>query len=390
MIRKILFIMGSLENGGGERSLINLLQLMNYEKYDVDLLLFKERGMFLGQLPQQVNLVSECEEVHFLYDDTIKNAIDIRHPILSYVHIFGTLLSKIKSKSGFHKGQYRWEHFYKNAIPTLDRYYDVAVSFLEGENMLYLVDKVSAGKKIAWIHTDYSKINADQNMDLRYLKKIDHIITISDTCAEVLKTTFPDVDEKISVLPNLINSETIRFLAKEFYPIEYEECDLKIVSVGRLVPLKGFDMAIEAAAILKKRNMQFKWFVLGEGPERSRLMSLIKQYNVEDCFELLGVRENPYVYIGQADIVVQTSRYEGKSIVLDEAKILGKPIVVTNYDTVQDQINDNEGIIVTMNPESIANAIEIMIANKEKYSMYLQENEYGNQNKIEAYYKLFG
>lgn len=381
--------MGCLENGGGERSLVNLLQLMDYEKYEIDLLLFKERGAFLKQLPKQVNLVSDCEELHFLYNDSISQAIDLKKIYLSFIHVWGTVFAKIKSKSGFHKGQYRWKHFYGKAIPALDKHYDVAVSFLEGETMLYMVDKVCADKKISWIHTDYSKINADQEMDLEYFMKIDKIVTISDTCADILKRTFPYIAKKILVLPNITSSTTIRFLANEFYPAEYDNDILKLVSIGRLVQLKGFDMAIGAAAILKRRNIKFKWFVLGDGSIRNELEELVTKLNVSDCFEFLGEKENPYAYMHNADVVVQCSRYEGKSMVLDEAKILAKPIVVTNYDTVHDQIGLNEGIIVGMTSEDIANGIETMIVNKEKYSCYLLGKEYGNQGMITDYFSLF-
>jgi glycosyltransferase involved in cell wall biosynthesis len=390
MKKKLLFIMGCLENGGGERSLINLLQLIDYEKYDVDLILFKERGLFLNQVPKEVHMVSgDLEELHFLYNDSLKNAIDLRRMHLSFVHTFGTAVSKIKSKSGFHKGQYRWEHYYCNAIPKLKKQYDVAVSFLEGETMFYLVDKVQADRKIAWIHTDYSKINADHEMDYRYFCQVEKVVSISETCVAILKKTFPNIADKFVRLPNLINSNSIRFLAKQFYPVEYKADELKFVSVGRLIQLKGFDLAIQAASLLKKKDIKFKWYVLGDGELRTELEELKRKFEVMDYFEFLGARDNPYVYMLNADIVIQPSRYERKSMVLDEAKILGKPIVVTNYDTVHDQINLHEGIIVEMTPESIANGIEQMITEKKKYSDYLLNHEYGNQDEINNYHNLF-
>lgn len=107
MKKKILFIMGGLESGGGERSLINLLQLIDYSVYDVDLILFKERGMLLEQVPKEVNILSNLKELHFMYDDSLKNAFSLKEMRLSLVHIIGTIISKVRSKSGFHKGQYR-------------------------------------------------------------------------------------------------------------------------------------------------------------------------------------------------------------------------------------------------------------------------------------------
>lgn len=381
--------MGSLQNGGGERSLVNLLQLMDYEKYEVDLLLFRNKGIFLEQLPDEVNLISEYDILHFLYNDVKKQVINIKRPYLSFIHFYAIIMSRIKCVSGYQRCQYKWKNVYKNVVPKMKKHYDVAVSFLEGETMMFVVDKVDADKKVTWVHTDYSKIQADCKIELEYFEQIDNIVTISPQCERILKKLFPSVSYKISMLPNLIDSNKIRLLSEEFYPIEYDASCPMFLSVGRLVHLKGFDLAIQAAAILKSRNVKFKWFVIGDGKFKKNLEALIKKYNVSACFKLVGKRENPYVYMANADVIVQTSRYEGKSIVLDEAKILGKPIVTTNYSTVYDQVTSNEGIVVEMNPESIANGIQEMLLNKQKYIDFLLDNDYGNQSLINSYYDLF-
>ena len=390
MKKKLLFIMGGLESGGGEKSLINLLQLIDYNIYDIDLILFKERGVLLEEVPKEVKILSYLKELHFMYDDSLKNAFSFKHIKLSLIHIIGTIISKIKSKSGFHKGQYRWEHYYKSVIPKLDKFYDVAISYLEGESMLYLVDKVEAKRKVAWVHTDYSKINSDTNLDLKYFNKIDKIVSISDVCVDVLKKMFPSVSEKIIYLPNLTSSKSINVKAEQFYPKEFsrESNAIKLLSIGRLIKLKGFDIALEAAKILKEKGIKFKWYVIGDGILYEELEKYRKELNLED-FIFLGIRKNPYPYLKNADIVIQPSRYEGKSMVLDEAKILKKPIVVTNYDTVHDQIKENEGIIVDINAEALSIGIEKMIYEKEKYIEYLNQNDYGNQDEILKYYEIF-
>lgn len=390
MKKKLLFIMGGLESGGGEKSLINLLQLIDYNIYDIDLVLFKERGVLLEEVPKEVKILSDLKELHFMYDDSLKNAFSIKYIKLSLIHIIGTIISKIKSKSGFHKGQYRWKHYYKSVIPKLDKFYDVAISYLEGESMLYLVDKVEAKRKLAWVHTDYSKINSDTNLDLKYFNKIDKIVSISDVCVDVLKKMFPSVSEKIIYLPNLTSSKSINVKAEQFYPKEFsrESNVIKLLSIGRLIKLKGFDIALEAAKILKEKGIKFKWYVIGDGILRDELEKKKNELNLEE-FIFLGIRKNPYPYLKNADIVIQPSRYEGKSMVLDEAKILKKPIVVTNYDTVHDQIKENEGIIVDINAEAISIGIEKMIYEKEKYIEYLNQNDYGNQDEILKYYEIF-
>ena len=207
---------------------------------------------------------------------------------------------------------------------------------------------------------------------------------------EILKSIFPEYIDKIIFLPNLVSSKSIYKQSEMHYPREYRnESGVILLSIGRLTKLKGFNLAIEAAKLLKEKGIKFKWFILGDGELQSELEKQIEKLNVSDCVELLGVRNNPYPYIKNATIIVQTSMYEGKSMVLDEAKILNKPIVVTRYDTVSDQISDDEGLIVDMNGDAIATGIEQMIQRREHYIQFLSKNEYGNQKLINEYYKVF-
>ena len=153
-------------------------------------------------------------------------------------------------------------------------------------------------------------------------------------------------------------------------------------------------MAIKAAAIMKQKKAAFKWFIIGTGELKEELEKQIHAENVEDCFILLGARENPYPYIKNCTVFIQPSRYEGKSVVLDEAKILAAAIVATAYPTVGDQLQDKvEGMVVPMNPEGIAKGLLEMMENEElrnKYSDYLSGREYGNQKEIEKYIELIG
>ena len=155
---------------------------------------------------------------------------------------------------------------------------------------------------------------------------------------------------------------------------------------------KGFDYAIEAADILRRKKVNFKWYIIGDGNLHDYLQKMIDDRKLNDYFFLIGTRENPYPYIKNCDLFAQTSRYEGKSVVLDEAKILCKPIVVTNYPTVKDQIeNLTEGVVVDISAEAIAEGIERIIKNstlKEQLVSNLCMNEYGNQGEITKYMAL--
>ena len=160
-----------------------------------------------------------------------------------------------------------------------------------------------------------------------------------------------------------------------------------------MVPVKGYDLAIKAARVLKEQGFVFCWIVIGEGQERKTLEEMINKYNLGESFKLIGLRSNPYAYISKADIAVQSSKYEGKSIFVDEAKILGKVFVSTNYETVYDQIEDGQtGVVVEMTPESLANGI--MCAYKDNVlrdtiQNNLQRENLDNIKEIENYYNVY-
>mgnify|MGYP002562761254 CR=1 FL=1 len=173
--------------------------------------------------------------------------------------------------------------------------------------------------------------------------------------------------------------------------IIYKE-SIKIMSVGRVEPEKGFDMAVEACNILKKNNFSIKWYIVGDGTERKKLEEKIDKYGLKDTFYILGFKENPYAYLAQGDIYVQPSRFEGKSIAIDEAKIMNMPIVLTNFNTAKYQIDNNKtGVIVDMNAQSLAYGIEKLITNtklKENLINNLSIKEFGNEEEIDKLYEL--
>lgn len=381
MKKKILFVMMSLYNGGAEKSLVNLLNELPHEKYEIDLLLFKKEGLYLSQIPTNVNVLDPPTVLKNLYSGRSKE------------RVIGTIISRILYGKTGKASAYRWEQFYTNHIAKFDSHYDVVLAYTTNEILYYVDEKTSASKKIVWIHNDYIAAHHPKDYDYPHLKNMDAIVTISDKCADILKEVFPEFSNKIYNIPNITSSTVIRKRAEEFFPEEYQSLNCPcILSIGRLHPQKGFDMAITAAAQLKRQGVRFKWYVIGNGTLEKSLRKQIKKENVEDCFILLGVRENPYPYIKNCDFVVQSSRYEGKSVVLDEAKILCKPIVATAYPTVKDQVEDGkEGLVVEMSPNGIAQGVKQMIENellRKNIEQYLSHHEYGNQNEVQKYMDL--
>lgn len=388
--------MPALYGGGAEKSLVNLLNLLDYSRYEVDLLLFRQEGLFLSQVPNEVRILPIPSSLKYSYAkpdiSMFKSFAAIKAAI---IRIIGTGITNLRYKKADNltiNKQMRWKCFYSHVIKELPGHYDVALAYLHGETSYYVIDKVNADRKYLWIHNDYDKMKGDNSFLEKYFFKSDGVVTISERCVDILKKEFPDIKNKFYMIPNLTSSVLLRKMANKYRPSEYTKNIPALLSIGRLTKQKGFDYAVDAAYILKKRGYNFIWYIIGEGELKEQLQKMIIEKDVKDYVKLLGIRENPYPYIKNCDVVVQPSRFEGKSVVLDEAKIIGKPIVVTNYSTVGDQIeNGKEGMIVPMNAEGVADGIQKMLENEEtrnRYSEYLKEHEYGNQDEIQKYIDL--
>ncbi len=388
-MKKLLFVIPTLGGGGAERSLVNLLNELPKEKYEIDLLLFKKEGIFLPQVPQYVNILKQPYALKKLYSPVFKSGKYLP------VKVIGNIVSRIFEKGMSAQKAFLWKYFYTSFIEKMDKEYDVAIGYLGGESTDFILDKVKAQKYIHWVHNDYKKLGMSPKYDIDVFKKVDDIVTISDECLNILKDEFPQFVYKMHSIANITSSKVIKDRAKEFIPKEYEDEENNIfLSIGRLSEQKGFDMAISAASKLKEQGLKFKWYIIGEGGLKSSLLNQIQSEKVEDCVELLGLISNPYPYIKNCKLFIQPSRFEGKSVVLEEAKILAKPIVVTAYPTVLDQIENNkEGLIAEISADSIAKQIMELVKNNVLYEQiqnYLFNNEYGNQEELEKYIDLFG
>lgn len=369
MKKKILFVAYSLTGGGAEKALVNLLNMLDYSHYDVTLQLIENRGINLEYLPGQVKLRPALKETTWLLNSGksfIKQAL--RHArvdvICKRLYVGAKMLGK--TVSPHQKNLTKWQGV-KDLFRKEEEHFDIAVAYLQGFPIYYVIDCVHADRKLGWMHTDYSKIDAgNREMFEAYFKKLDCFVTVSQQCVNSLQEAFPNLSN-IKLLYNLNSPELIHSLSVRDDIEDIDTAVPMVLSIGRLTMEKGFDFALQAAAIMKRAGFRFKWYVMGAGPLEEELRAMAGQLDVEDVFIFLGIRSNPYPYIKAATVIAQTSRHEGKSVVLDEAKILKKPILATNYNSVSDQItNGQDGCVVDMNPESIAEGLMALLSDDEK------------------------
>lgn len=310
------------------------------------------------------------------------------HLVLSFGVILRLLLSR------FSRSYAGW--LISRMMPVVcHESYDMIVDYGGQQQLYYMVDKLNGRKKITFFHSDYSKWPYYYGMDKRYYPLVDHIFTISQVCVNTLKKYFPDCSQKISLMENISSPSLIYRQSNEPLPegiadrISHQE--LVLASLGHFIRRKGADFSIDAAKILKRKDVDFIWMIIGQTREKD-LIEKIKELGLQNQFLFVGVQPNPYPYLKAADIYVHPSRFEGKSIALDEAKILCKPIVVTNFSTVNDQFENRvNASICKMAGEDVANKIFELykkIELREYYQNYLENHIRDNSSEVNKLYDL--
>lgn len=367
MKKNILFHINSLNAGGAEKSLVSLLNTLPKDKYNIDVLVNRKEGIFVPLIPNYINIIESPFPHGCLMHSPKEFKYYIKHNLIYWIKKIYRIFKAKKELKKYNLQQILWE-YWKNDIPCYKKKYDVAISYAEGFSNYAIIDKIYAEKKILWMHSDYLKLNYNAKYDYQYFEKADKIITISSICKDSLIKSFPQIENKFEVIENISNSTLIQKMAKEPITddIPINKHQYTLVSIGRLVPVKAFDLAINAAKLLKERDLDFVWYIIGDGFLKQKLQDLIIKDGLASNVFLLGLKANPYKYMNLADVIVQSSKYEGKSIAIDEAKILHKPIVSTNYATVYDVIKHNEtGLIAEMTEMSLAENIYKLLKDKE-------------------------
>ncbi|MDU2291009.1 MAG: glycosyltransferase [Clostridium celatum] len=391
-MKSILFVIDSLTCGGAEKSLISLLNNIDYSNYNVDLLLFKRGGEFEKFLPKEVHLLDIPDYFKFLngeYEGDILSKIQY-----IFYRIKTSLNLRINdiSKEPMHSEQVVYKSIKSILIP-INKKYDVSVAYSQGFPSYFVSEKVQADKKLAWINCNYIKTMYDKNLDNKFYSNIDKIIVVSQFIFDSMSQMKYGYKDKMKIILDIVDPKLIMNMALEEEAKELKETEeFKILTVGRLATVKGYDLAIKAADLLKKNNFKFKWFVIGEGPQRKEIEQLIHSFNLENEVKLLGCRSNPYPYMKECDLYVQTSRKEGFGLTVMEAKILKNVIVATRFDTIDELLSDTiDGIIVDKDENSIYQAISKLIDNKIYYN-YIKDNveqlkQYSSIKEINKFYE---
>lgn len=343
MKKKILFINGHLNAGGVERSLVDILKHIDYQKYDVDLLLLEEYGDYYSEIPSNVSVRLLC----------LKN---------TYGSLFHSLFHCLKSKDWvclkmrivFLAMKFLGQDKIAWAKKTLtnNTIYDCAIGFRPGICTQIVAFAINASKKIAWWH--HGEVNIDRKSYLNVVIHCDKIAVVSQSCCKMLMTEFPSLIGKFIVIPNMIDIDTLEEKAREYCPFEKNSI-FHIVSICRLSSEKHVENILFVAQQLKIRNYSFCWHLIGSGELKDNLLKIAAELNISDVFIFEGAQQNPYPYLKAADLFVHPSYVESQGIVVLEAMALGVPCVVTRSTGPCEYILDEtNGLLAEQSQDSLA------------------------------------
>ena len=393
-MKKVLFVIDSLHCAGAEKSLTTLLSLLNYSKYDVDLQLFGYGGALEELVPKEVNILKPMEYIKFSSLSTknavIKSLKNMNFKMLSSRLKFSLAIRK-DNYSNAQKARVYWQKV-SNVIEKNNKEYDIAISYAQGVPTFYVAEKVCAKKKLAWVNVSYKLEDEDRIFQEHFYDKYNKIVAVSDSAKNIFLETFPKYTDKLEIIYDINDADFIKKMSDQGQSYNDNYTGLRILTIGRLANQKGYDMALEACKILKEKGIEFKWYSLGIGPLKEEIEKYINENNLENNFKLLGVKSNPYPFIKDCDIYVQTSRFEGFGIAIAEARMLNKPVVTTRFDAVYNQMKDRKnGLVVDMNSQGIVNGILELINNKEltnEIISYLKTEKKGNREEINKFNTL--
>ena len=400
MKKKILITACSLEIGGIERSLVGLLDAFDYTRYDVDVLLFSRKGELLEMLPPQCNLLPEIPQCATLLKP-IRAVLREGHFLLGAARLAArravdrqyTDVTNAKTADGvvFALLQSYWDHSIR-FLPALQTQYDAAISFMWPHH--YVAYKVQAKKKFAWVHTDYSIAILDREKDACVWQEFDAVAAVSDECGETFKALYPSVADRVQTVENILPKTMVNTQAQAFVPQDMpcENGIFRMLTVGRFCYQKAFDRAVRVSAILKARGVPFRWYAIGYGADEAKLPEWVRQAGVEDCFIVLGKKNNPYPYMAACDLYVQPSRYEGKAVTVREAQMLARPVLITDFQTANSQVHEGlDAVIAPQEEETLADAIEALLHDAVKraaFSAYAASHDYSNAGEAEKIYRM--
>lgn len=382
MKKKVLFVIEALWLGGLEISLINILENLDYERYDVTVLALRNYQDLASRIPSQCKLLIADRQKQVSFSEPYpykrfyglmeepQNATQLRR------FIWKVLCWTLKAPEAF-----LWSNYIKKRLEK--EKYDTAVIY-DNRTAETTVRAIRASKFLMFYHQG---IMSHAYHDIFGWRKAEKIIAVSEPVAHRLRAFMPRYADKIIAINNLVDVESVKKKSMERADVQFDTTKFNIISCGRLSKEKGMHIALDACAKLKERGLtNFSWYFVGGGREAGRLLAQVEELSIADCAFFLGQKDNPFPYVKQADLFVQTSLFESYGLSLAEAMILGIPVVSTRTDGAVALTNNGEfGLLCDIDAVSVAEAVAQLLESSEK--LYACKEavsgvDFGQQNRI--------
>lgn len=359
MKKKVAILLPWLKMGGTNKIALHFMRELS-EYCDVTLILSENTGELLSQLPENIHLI--IDSMHPFKEMFIE---DLRK--LRVIKLFKDALyyGRIKMKRD---NVDNYSYYVKRHGDICDTEFDCAISYhgQSPERLLNLLYRIKAKKKVAWIHGEFNNPKDHYHRMNRYYDKLDHMFFVSNHTLNSFMNNFVFDKNRCTVYYNPIDKNEVLNKSQFVCEPEFNNDYINLLTVGRVSSEKGQDMIPEITHNLVKAGHNLRWYIIGDGDNRSKVESLIDGFGVKDNVFMLGTRTNPYPYMKACDIYVQPSYTEGYSTTICEAGMLGKAIVGTKPSGgIYDQICDNEdGLIVDATADGLTEGIKKLIEDK--------------------------
>lgn len=380
---RILFVVVYLDCGGISRSLQNFLNKYDSSRYEVDVYAMAHSGMYCGRMPNCIMLPKHA----------CMDAVMARYHDQKGISKFLSLILKLTDR--ITRGSVKRKIFQRVSNKILaDKHYDAVIGFSEGVPTSF-VSAMNHPNKIGWIHCDYASymnLNGHRNERSIY-KGLSSVVCVSEYTRQSFLKFFPAMEQKTHAIYNVLDDQMMVRLSQESQRLAYNKGSFNIVSVGRIDPVKRFSIIPELAQQVRSAGCDIHWYIVGpraNNDEHARLIANIMQYHMAEYVHLFGEQTNPYPYIANADLLVNTSISEACPYVINEAKILHTPVVCTNFGSAKEFVD--YGINGYYEPvEQIPNRIVSIINNHSVYESFkanLQHFVYDNDHILEQVSRL--
>ena len=382
--KRIIIAYPAMMIGGSTTSLLSILNRLDYDQYDVDLLLSSHTGELLNQIPTTVKLLPPARKYTSRQQEYF-------HRLISPKYLWHWWKSRrISKKTGYHiqGAQYReWKDI--DLFREVPGEYDVAIAFLEGDRCKFVARHIQAKRKLAWIHVNYLDAHFNPEYDRDTMCCFDMIATVSESCKEAFCKAFPELTERTMVVENILATEVVRGRAGNTPVVKLDHDCINLVTVCRIdFSSKGLDRGVEAIVRLRHEGLgdKLRWTIVGDGSDMPKLKQMITDNHLENVVIPYGAHPNPYPFLLGQTLFFFPTRWEGKPMAVTEAFMMRLPVLATNYTSAKEQIRDGiDGRIVSNDTEGIYKGLREIVEHPEliaKWADSVKSMDYSNVDEM--------